>query len=92
MLWIGICEALSVAAIGGLVGGFVMALAHRANEKFNMKMMEDYWNADIKRLESELEVFRQKLSTLSVNKPVNNTHNASKNNGYKHQRHFNQRG
>jgi hypothetical protein len=92
MLWIGICEAVCVAGIGGLFGGFVMALGHRANEKFNMKMMEDYWNADIKRLESRLEVLDQKISTVSVAKPVNNHENKYRNKGYSHQRHFNQRG
>jgi hypothetical protein len=92
MLWMGICEAVCVAAIGGLFGGFVMALGHRASEKFNMKMMEDYWNSDIKRLESRLEVLDHKISTVSVAKPVNNHVNKYKNNGYKHQRHFNQRG
>lgn len=92
MLWIGICEAVCVASIGGVFGGGLMALVHKGHEKFNMRLMEDYWNADIKRLESSLEVLRQKISTLSVDKPVNNHVNKYKNNGYKHQRHFNQRG
>jgi hypothetical protein len=92
MLWIGVCEAVCVAAIGGLFGGFVMALGHRANEKFNMKMMEDYWNADIKRLESRLEVLDQKLSTISVNKAVVNVPGHRQGKSYNHQRPFNQRG
>lgn len=92
MLWIGVCEAVCVAAIGGLFGGFVMTLGHRANEKFTMKMMEDYWNCDIRRIESIISILEHKISTLSVNKAVNNQHKPNKNNGYKHQRHFDQRG
>lgn len=92
MLWIGVCEVVSVAMISGLIGGCLMALSQRTMNRFNMKMMEDYWNSDIKRLESRLEVLDQKLSTISVAKPVNNHVNKYKNNGYKHQRHFNQRG
>lgn len=92
MLWIGICEISSVAMIGGMIGGCLMAYAQRQSNKFNMEAMETYWNADIKRLESHIFSIGHKVSTNSVAKPVNNGHKHSKNNGYKHQRHFDQRG
>ncbi len=85
MLWIGICEVTSVAMIGGMIGGCLMAFAQRQSNKFNMEAMETYWNADIKRLES-------KISTISVSKPVSNSQKPNNNKGYKHQRHFDQRG
>lgn len=85
MLWIGICEMSCVAMIGGMVGGCLMAYAQRQSNKFNMEAMESYWNADIKRLES-------KISTISVSKPVSNQQKHINNKGYKHQRHFDQRG
>ena len=92
MLWIGVCEAVCVASIGGLFGGGLMAIVQKSQEKFNIKLMEEYWSSDIKRLESRLEVLDQKISTVSVAKPVNNHVNKHNNKGYNHQRHFNQRG
>ncbi len=92
MLWIGICEAVSVACIGGVVGGCLMAFAQRQSNKFNMEAMETYWNSDIQRLQSIIEIHSQKLSTLSVAKPVSNPIKHNKNKGYNHTRHFNQRG
>jgi hypothetical protein len=90
MLWIGICEASSIAMIGGMIGGCLMSYAHRQSNKFNMQSMETYWNADIKRLEALIARNAYKISTISVSKPVSNPSKPNKNNGYKHQRHFDQ--
>jgi len=92
MLWTEPCTMIYCAALGGLIGGAVATFANRQTNRFNMRMMEDYWNSDIKRLESRLEVLDQKISTVSVAKPVNNHDNKYRNKGYNHQRHFNQRG
>ena len=99
MLWIGICEAVSVACIGGLFGGFITSIANRANNKWNMTRTEQYLNEEIYQLQGGVRLAHHrlgeldsKLSTLSVAKPVNNHANKYKNNGYKNQRHFNQRG
>lgn len=89
MLWIGVCEAVCVASIGGLLGGGLMAIVQKSQEKFNMKLMEEYWNADIKRIESRLEVLNQKISTISVVKPVDNQAHYKHDKGYKSKRHFN---
>lgn len=90
MLWIGVCEAVSVACIGGLIGGFIMGFANRQANKYNMTTMEQYWNADISHLKSHIEVLESKLSTISADKPVSNTKNHSNNKGYNHKRRFNQ--
>lgn len=92
MLWISVCEVACVAMLGGVFGGCLMSLAHRQSNKFNMSMMEQYWKSDIEYLKAHIEALREKLSTISVNKPVSNGNNHNNNKGYKHQRHFNQRG
>jgi hypothetical protein len=88
MLWIGICEA----AIGGLLGGCLVAIAMRETNKFNMKMMEKQWESDYVYFRSRLEKVEHQISTLSVDKPVNNHVNKYRNKGPNHTRHFNQRG
>lgn len=99
MLWIGICEAVSVAAIGGLIGGCITSISNKANNKWNMTRTEQYLNEEIYQLQGGVRLANNKLgelegkiSTLSVDKAVSNHVNKYKNNGYKHQRHFNQRG
>lgn len=92
MLWIGICEISSVAMIGGMIGGCLMAYAQRQSNKFNMDMMEKQWASDYTYFRHRLEKVEHQISTNSVAKPVNNGHKHNKNNGYKHQRHFDQRG
>jgi len=91
----GICEASCIAMIGGVIGGGLMAIANRNANKFNMETMEDHWNEDIYQLRgschlahTKINEITQKLSTISVVKPVNSHVNKYKNNGYKHQRHF----
>lgn len=92
MLWISMCEVICVAMLGGCFGGALMSLAHRQSNKFNMTMMEQYWKSDIEYLKARIDALQSKLSTISVSKPVNNHVNKYKNNGYKSQRHFNQKG
>lgn len=99
MLWIGICEAVSVAVVGGVVGGCLMAIANKANNKWNVERLEKYWREENWQLRSGLELashkineLTEKLSTISVNKPVSNGKNHSHNKGYKPKRHFDQRG
>lgn len=99
MLWMGICEFICVAVIGGLMGGCLMAISQKSTNRFNIGFMERHWQEDIYQLQGgvrlahhKLEELESKLSTIPVAKPVNNHVNKYKNNGYKHQRHFNQRG
>lgn len=92
MLWIGICEVACVALLGGCFGGILMALAHKQSNKFNMSKMEQYWKSDIEYLKAHIEALNNKISTISVAKPVSNPGKHNKNKGYNHTRHFNQRG
>ena len=92
MLWIGVCEAVSVACIGGIIGGLLMTIAMRETNKFNMKMMEKQWESDYIYFRNRLEKVEHQISTLSLNKPVSNSKNHSHNKGYKPKRHFDQRG
>ena len=92
MLWISLCEVVCVALLGGVFGGCLMALAQRQSNKFNMTMLEQYWKSDIEYLKALIEAQAKKILTLSVDKPVNKHVNKYRNNGYKNQRHFNQRG
>lgn len=90
MLWMEPCTVACVATLGGLIGGCLMALSQKATNRYNMTMMEEYWNADIRRLESHIAVLEQKLSTNSVNKAVSKDQKHSVNKGYNHKRRFNQ--
>jgi hypothetical protein len=90
MLWIGVCEVVCVALLGGCFGGALMALAHKQSNKFNMSMMEQYWKSDIEYLKAHIDALNSKLSTFSVAKPVNNGQKHSNNKGYNHKRRFNQ--
>jgi len=71
MLWIEPGLVVGVATLGGILGGVIMAIVQKSTHSINMKIMEDYWNSDIKRLQSSIEGLKQKLSTESVNNPVN---------------------
>ena len=90
MLWMGVCEAASIALVGGSIGGCLIAMALKETNKFNLRAMECYWQADISYLKSHIEVLESKLSTISVAKPVNNGQKHSQNKGYNHKRRFNQ--
>jgi hypothetical protein len=99
MLWIGVYEAVSVAVVGGFIGGCLMAISQRATHQYNIKFMEDHWRDDVYQLQGgvrlahhKIEELEKKISTLSVDKPVSNGKTFSNNKGYKNQRHFNQRG
>lgn len=99
MLWIGVCEAVSVAVIGGIVGACVMAFAQNANNKWSISKLEEYWQEDIYNLKGsatlahhKIEELSAKISTLSVSKPVNNSYKHGNNKGYNPKRHFDQRG
>jgi hypothetical protein len=81
-----------MAALSGIFAGGLMALAQKSTNKFNMKLMEEYWNADIKRLEAWIFGLEQKISTLSVDKPVSNSKTFSNNKGYKNRPRFDHRG
>jgi len=95
MLWMCICEYVCVGAIGGIVGGCLMAITQKST---NLSFM-DHWGEDIYRLQGgitlahhKLEDLDNKLSTFFVDKPVHKHVNKYKNNGYRRQRHFNYRG
>lgn len=88
MLWIEPWSTLGCAAIGAIFGSCLAILANRQTERFHLNMMEDYWNADIKRIESDLESLRQKLSTFSGDKHVVNTPGHRQGKSYNQTRHF----
>lgn len=70
MLWIEPVTMMYCAGLGGLIGGAICAFVNRESNKFNMRMLEDYWNSDVRYLKSKLEDHAQKISTFSVNNPV----------------------
>ncbi len=86
MLGIGLVEIFCVALFGGILGGRSMALLYKHTHKFNIKMMEQHWRTDIDFLKNLIEKQNQKISTLSVVNPVNNTAKSSPDKGYKHSR------
>lgn len=88
MLWIGICETMSVAAIGGLIGGCITSISNKANNKWNMTRTERYLNEEIYQLQGGVRLAHHKLGELegklspnSVSKPVNKQGYYSKNKG-----------
>lgn len=99
MLWIGIAEALSVASIGGLVGGCLIAISNKQAVRIVMSRMEEVWNDDMARMKTVIELTTRKVHSLEnkllTNSVINSVGNARKhyaNNGYKNQRPVNQRG
>lgn len=99
MLWIGIAEAASVASLGGMVGGCLIAISNKHAIRYVMSRMEKLWNDDMYRMKTEIELVNHKIHSLEnkllTNSVTNSVGNAKKphpNNGYKHQRPVNQRG
>ena len=88
MLWIDPWTIACVAALGGMVGAVVMACANRQNTKFNVRLMEDFWNSDIKRLEALIDDLKKKVSTISVDKHVIKTPGHRQGKSYNHTRRF----
>lgn len=68
MTWMEPYAVVSVALLAGFLGGCFATLAHKSTSKFNMKLMEEYWNYDIKRLESDIEVERHRISDIFSDK------------------------
>lgn len=97
MLWIEPCFVMCLAALGGLVGGCLMSIAHRQSNKFNIERLEEYWNNDLKSLKDSLEheqiatrikcldscksLIDAKLSPKSGGKCVDESKKGSKKNG-----------
>lgn len=81
MLGIDFFTVVSWVSMGALAGSLAGAFAVKQTNRENLQMIEDYWNSDIKRLESKitrleyLRGFREAshLSPDSVGKFVNNT-------------------
>lgn len=92
MLWISVCEVVSISMIGGIVGGCLMSITSRNGHKYNMSMIESYWDTDVKHLKSMIEVLENKISTISVDKHVIKVEGHRAGKSYKNQRHSNQRG
>lgn len=92
MLWMGFAEMFCVAMLAGILGGVLMAIATRQNNKYNMEMMELQWKSDYSYFRERIEKLEHQISTLSVDKPVSNGKNLNSHKGYKHQRHNYQRG
>ena len=90
MLGMEYLDMMFTAGFGGLFGVAIGTIAHRQNVKFNLRMMEEYWNADIRRLQSHIDVLEQKISTISGNKAVSNVPKHSHHKRFKSERHYNQ--
>ena len=80
MLWIGMCELLAIVALFGLLGGFLMAVDLKRDNKFNRLAMEEHWRRDIGRLnvgliqgERRMNELESKISTITGYNPVNNS-------------------
>lgn len=61
---------LYCACFGGMFGAAFAILASRSHHKFNLSLLESYWNADIKDLRSQIEELEEKLSTETVDNYV----------------------
>lgn len=72
MFWEDFIQVMAIAALGGIVGGFVMGIALWHANKFNMEMMEAYWIDDILRVDKRIDRLSLQLSTNSGDKVVSN--------------------
>ncbi len=88
MLWIDPFNVLCVALIGGIIGGCLMHLTMRYNNKLNLKVLEQYWQIDIAYLTTRCDYFDKKISTISVGNSVSKLSKPLNNNGYKQRRPF----
>jgi hypothetical protein len=75
MLWIEPSFLFYSGALGAFFGATVVSLALRRNHKQYMKMLESFWNQDIKRIERQIVEARNILPTISVENPVSKRHN-----------------
>lgn len=89
MLWIDY-TMLYGGILGGLIGACVMAFSMARSSRSHMRLLEFYWDTDIKRIhedirEMEGQVKSIRLSTKSVVNPVPKKQKAFNNNGCKAQ-------
>lgn len=75
-VWIMCCSLL-----GGVIGACMMAMAQNLERKWNLRMIEEYWNGDLTNLRARIATLEKKISTISVSKPVYNAQKAWKNKG-----------
>lgn len=90
MLGMENCAIVYCGMFGGFIGGALTAFAYRRTQRFNMSLMEDYWQSDIGHLKAHLKSLESRLSTISVANPVGSSRNGSYNNGYRNRRPFKQ--
>lgn len=86
MLWIEPCTVLYASLLGASFGAASLAFAYRQTQRYNMKLLEQYWQTDIKYLrslisEQDRKISELKLSPNSVSKPVHNQGYFNKNKG-----------
>jgi hypothetical protein len=72
MLWIEPYSMIYCAIFGGFIGGALASFAYRKTQRFNMRVMENYWRSDIRYLNSRIDILDRKISTISVVKSVMN--------------------
>jgi hypothetical protein len=90
MLGIEALNMMFAAGFGALLGGAMCVIAHKQTHKFHMRMMEDYWNSDIKRIQSHVDALESKLSTFSGDNDVIKAQKSNPGKGFNWPRHFKQ--
>jgi hypothetical protein len=101
MIWIEPCTVFYASLLGGMIGALSMAYVSRINGKEYIARVEALWSEDLQLLQRRIEDYDKRcecrskeivktLSTISVNKPVDNNQKYRNNKGYKHSRHYTQ--
>lgn len=70
MLWIEAVNLYS-AAVGGILSSIVVALALSRLHKDTLKLLQAYWNSDIREIKRRLNEFETKANKLSPNSGEN---------------------
>lgn len=60
------------ALLGGLIGGSITAWSYRYAQRCNMRVLEIYWQNDIKKLRSRISELEGMISTNSADNSVVN--------------------
>ena len=77
MLGMAALGMLYSGLVGGFIGSFLCFVANKQNNKFNMKMLEQYWNDDLYKMKngillahSKIEEIEKKIPTVLETKNV----------------------
>lgn len=74
MLWIEAMNFYS-AALGGGLCAIVVVLAFSRSHRDTLKLLEAYWNSDIREIKRRLNEFETKANKLSPNSGENSVQN-----------------